>query len=336
MKVEKIILASLPGAYVVRWGEFEGKLFLLAATEQEGPCLKISFTDCKVETLCQGPGGVMSLWQVPGMPRMLAGIGKFFPVFQSENAGIFILDMPSGEKRRIADLPFVHRIEFLKAHDGTDYLLAATLCGGKEYRDDWTQPGAVYAGVFDAEKETVWRPEIILEGIHKNHGMTVNGSEAFISAEEGIFSIEPPPLPSGRWRIEKIMDKEISDLMFADLDDDGVQELVTIEPFHGDTVGIYRRKKTEWNCVRVFEGEFIHALWAGGHRNPGVLFGCREGRKELVFLRLSPRDSWAAEPLILDEGVGSANVSVFSNNSRLLVASANHASGEIALYTIDC
>ena len=339
MKISKKLLARLPGVYALRWVRHARGLSLLAATEEEGPCLRVSADDGKVEVMSCGPGGVMSLASVPGDPGMLVGIEKFYPVFRSEAAGLFLMDLDSRERRRFADLPFVHRCDFLRTPSGAGYLVAATLCGGKTSMDDWSSPGAVYGGVFNPRDEVPWRPVKIMDGLHKNHGMFIDchkgASTAFVSGSEGIFSLCPPLTPDGGWQVKRIVDHEASDMVFADLNSDGVDELVAIEPFHGDGLGIYGFKGGRWECLRRIEGSFIHALWAGSCGGcPGIIAGNRGGGKELVYHRFRSRDSWDTEPVVLDEGVGAANVAVISDDNSLTVASANHATGEIYQYEI--
>ena len=73
----------------------------------------------------------------------------------------------------------------------------------------------------------------------------------------------------------------------ADLDGDGTPEFVTIEPFHGDTLAVYRRDgqgkiAKAWSYPLAFG----HVVWAGsvlGQR--AILAGNRAGDKDLLLLR---------------------------------------------------
>lgn len=46
----------------------------------------------------------------------------------------------------------------------------------------------------------------------------------------------PPDSPDGEWRVEKILEGQVGEIAFADIDGDGLEEMMTIEPFHGNSM----------------------------------------------------------------------------------------------------
>lgn len=341
MKFSKTVLAPLEMVYAVHPLELNGWVHFLAATEIRGPCLLFSPPDWKPQVVWEGPGGTMNLVPVPGQQAFLA-IQEFFPVFQSEKAGVVWAE-PAGNPaqlwtvRRILDLPFVHRIEAVRSRDA-DYLVAATLCGGKDFRDDWSKPGAVYAGRIPARPSEPWPLRTILSAVSKNHGLhaTILGGQqvVLISGHEGVFALHVPETIAAPWTSELLIRGEISYLFVFDLDSDGQAELVTIEPFHGNTLGIYKRRTGQWQKVHETAIAFGHAIWAGRLRDQtGVLVGNRAGDKELLWLRVTSANPIKTERVVVDRNVGPAQVCVVSQPGETMILSANHGAGEVSLYT---
>ena len=335
MNVTKRVIANLDMVYAVSPIHIHGELHLLAATESQGKCLLFSPPDWTPSTVWDGPGGTMSLVPLSDGDGAFLAIQEFFPVFQSEHAGIVYAEPGVGSAswtvRRVLDLPFVHRIETVNTPHGV-YLIASSLCGGKAFVDDWSKPGAVYAARIPDDRSERWVLEPVLTGVGKNHGMHVTELQGepivLIAGEQGLFSIEVPVKKGCPFRSQQLLDHEISDMVAFDIDGDGQKEIVTIEPFHGDRLCIYKHTDAVWRLVMEQRISFGHALWAGVLRNqPAVVFGNRGGEKELVVLHPSTGDR-----LVIDRGVGPAQVAVVHEPARDMILSANHAVGEVALY----
>lgn len=152
---------------------------------------------------------------------------KFYPVFDSQEAEVVrcrisgeIGDIMAAEVKTVVHLPFVHRIA-LTGKAGARRLIAATLCGGKDFVDDWSRPGAVYEYQLDEEMQ-VRKTRTILEGITKNHGMYTyekkGGSYILVSGAEGVWAID------GQCTVRKLCEEPVSDLCMYDVDGDGTDE----------------------------------------------------------------------------------------------------------------
>ena len=343
MNVEKQVLAKLDKVYVVSLMQINGRGHFLAATEEYGKCLIFSPPHWEVSVVWNDPGGCMSLIPVPGRKKAFVGIQEFFPIFQCEHAGIVYAE--AGEVitepwqvTRVVDLPFVHRIEIVPV-GSTPFLVAGSLCGGKTFQDDWSQPGTVYAGPIPESPSDKWSLEPILKGISKNHGMHVaimdNKTVVMVSGKEGLFMLEVPEKPGLQWQYKRLLEHEVSDIYSYDIDGDGIPEIVTIEPFHGHRLAIYKCMFKHWQPVFETSMDFGHVVWAGEILGqPVILGGCREGSKELFLLRPKTRDLRAMSREILDSDVGPTQIAVVHKRDSDLILSANHESNEVVLYEL--
>lgn len=344
MNITKRKLAQLEMVYSVCPVQIGGKTHFLAATESHGKCLLFSPPDWKTSVVWDGPGGSMQLVPFPGRERGFLAIQGFFPIFQSQHAAVVhaeagnVLTKP-WQVRRVLELPFVHRLGIVMV-DSLPYIIAATLCGGKDFQDDWSKPGAVYAGVVPEDPSGKWSIQPVLQGVSKNHGMHVTNIDGraviLITGQEGVFSIYIPREPGEEWRHERLIDYEVSDIYTADIDGDGVLEIIDIEPFHGDRLVIYKRLSGSWKAVFEMSINFGHVVWAGNILGkPAILVGSRGGAKELSLLCPKTNGSFIMEPQVLDEHVGPTQVAVVSKQDCDLILSANHNMGEVVLYEVN-
>lgn len=274
-------LAKMPNPYVVKVIDFPAGPAVICAGEGYGPVVAIDPVRWDVRTIAVGPGGCLDVTPVPGHNAIYM-IGGSFVGYDFHRSGVYRLDLPDPDNPDISDLPvrlfnlpFAHRLQSFRNADGV-HLVAASIAQSKRDRDDWSRPGTVYvADLGDglttpergAEPPTPaartgipgnvpipLRP--ILVELHKNHGLTTVHADdeewLYISGTEGTFRAQFPATNESLWEFQRMFDHEISELFFIDLDNDGVDELVTIEPFHGDRLAVYRvgRKGTRAKDAR--------------------------------------------------------------------------------------
>ena len=119
-----------------------------------------------------------------------------------------------------------------------------------------------------------------------------------------------------------------------DLDEDGVDELAVISPFHGDTIRIYRQADGKFEIAYTYEkkAEFSHSIYGGmlGGK-PAVVIGHREGERNLLMFTWN-KGSGQFESQILDRGCGSANVYKYEKGGVDYLISTNREIDEVALY----
>ena len=136
------------------------------------------------------------------------------------------------------------------------------------------------------------------------------------------------------WVIEKILDEPISELSVFDLDDDE-DEIVAIQPFHGSTVCIYKRRREGWS--RVFETgtELGHGIWAGKIGGvKGFVLGSRAGKQDFCLYSMEASGTWKMKKHVIDRGTGTAQLDAIHEKDHDLIVSTNNYTNEIALYTV--
>jgi len=318
--------------------------FFAASEARGGKVVVLSGPEYEAVEIPEHPGGCMGILSMApaGLSGMLL-VEDFVPLYDAAASGAALYTRseagPSWQRRRVFDIPFLHRVTLVKPW-GEPLLLAAQLCRSKSAVDDWSQPGAVYAVRPDASRER-WKMEgcPILDGLHRNHGLFVGPNtemgEVFVAADEGLFRIWKPGRDTA-WMTERLWDFPTSDLWMFDLDGDGELEITTIHPFHGDRAGVFKRIGGIWECVWETAGAFGHVVWAGqlaGQR--GVLLGWRRGSQSLDFHVLAHPGSWRFERHRLDEGVGPLNVRVIERPGLSRILATHEATGEVVLYSLN-
>ena len=340
MNVSSRKLASLGMSYAVRDFALDGTPHVVAATEDHGPVFLISPPDWSVSEIVDGPGGTMAVVPVSADGRRLAAIMGCFPGYKFHGSGLYQFEL-QGDKSahwtstRMADLPFAHRLEVVSL-GGEGAVVAANIAETKDNPEDWDKPGTVWQAPVDAPQ---WKLEPILEHLHKNHGMyrtSYHGHPSLlISGVEGLFDLPIPGASDQAWKPQMIMPREISEIGLIDIDGDGTDELVTIEPFHGHLLRVYKEEQGAWQLRQEHEISFGHGLWTGKlFGRPGILVGSRSGDKSLKYLAPKSAGSTELSVEILDEGKAPANIAVINNGSEELLFVTNPGAEEIALYTV--
>jgi hypothetical protein len=300
-------------------------------TEDHGPVVRIDPPYRLASPLAAGPGGCMGLTFDPGSPSEAWAIFGCFVGYDFQGGGLYRIPA-GGEPERVLDLPYAHRLGFLEK-GGRRLLVAASLAGHKKDASDWSTPGAVYAAETGGDPARR-RLEPVLGGIHKNHGFLVaplDGRRSLlIGGSEGLLAADLEEAGPG-WSWRQVLPGETSEMALADLDGDGRDELVTIEPFHGNLLRAYRRAGSGWSAFWEAELQFGHGLWAGTFQGrPTVLVGNRAGPKDLVLFAFDPDGQ--PRRIVVDEGAGAANALVVRTPGGHALLSANQAAGQIALY----
>ena len=347
MKAEKKVIGTLEKCYSIAPLEYQGKHHLLVAAEKQDPCLLFDLEGNQEEVVWEQPGGTMSMVQMPGSDGVFLATHKFYSPNDSKEAKIVLVTPEkegSWKVQTLTGLPFVHRFDIL-TRNGQKYLIACALKSGHEYKDDWSSPGKVYAAVLPEDlsgydEEHPLPLTVLQEGMLKNHGYyrTAEGDydTGVISADNGVFQFVPPQAPGGEWEIRRLTSDAASDGLLIDLDGDGQEELLTIAPFHGENIFIY--KKTEQGYEKVYSCPvflpFSHAICGGMIcGRPRVIIGHRKGNRDLTaFSYDQSTGTYVME--VLDRDCGPANVFHYTYSGADWLLSANREINEIALYRL--
>lgn len=342
MPVEKKIWTHLTKCYCVAPLIYEGKKRYLVASEKDYPCLLFEEDGRIVDTIWEHPGGTMSAVQIPGKDGAFLATHRFYSPNDSKQASIVMALCHEGQWKiqTLAQLPHVHRFDILKSPNGIFYLLACTLCSGRDYKDDWSHPGKIYGCRLPkdlTEKGKDYRLPLIpiRENMLKNHGYSkclINGREiGLVTSNEGVFLVAPPEKEGADWKIRQILSDPASDGILLDLDQDGKDELLTFSPFHGDCLRIYHLDSDGAYRLAYEHPEklpFLHSICKGHAKGKAMaVIGYRQGRRELLTVFWDEQESkYKVE--VLDPDAGSANA--LCGDGWIL--SANREKDEIVCY----
>lgn len=345
MAIEKKVLSNLTKCYSVAPLDYQGERHYLIASEKNFSCLLFNKYGELKEEVWKEPGGTMSIVQLPGSDGAFLATHKFYSPNDSKEAGIVLAqpDIQGGwNVRKLIDLPHVHRFDIL-TRNGVNYLIACTICSGREYKDDWSYPGKVYACELDDLLGMDFSMEklvVLKENMLKNHGYfrhaTKNGMRGIVTCEEGVFAFVPPEKEDGKWEIDTLLEQPVSDAVLLDLDGDGQEELVALAPFHGGRTTVYHHSEKGFVPVYNYDGnvDFAHAICACEICGvPTVVIGYRKGNRYLISICFD-KETKEYNATVLDKDVGSANVMHDIVDGRDILISANREINEVAYYII--
>ncbi len=348
MQITKQIIASLPLAYsiaVIPPEQPGGPVSIAAGSEGDGPLLYMPYPGAEPEVLASAPGGFISLQPWLSLQgRFLLASTDFKPTFQAAECSLWAypLDAAQGQPPIcLGAMPYAHRIAAAICHR-KPMLLASTLCSGKAYREDWSQPG----GIFMARlPETLggsleWRQ--LAHGLTKNHGMDyaqlggAYGNGYLVSAMEGLFFLRLPDDLGAKCRLEQLAEGEHSDAFAFDWRGCGVADVFAIRPFHGHILSRYRFEGGVWR-ERIIADDlpFGHVVWAGIFLGkPALIAGARRGAEDLRLYRTSNPDADVFTHELIDEGVGAAQLQVVASSpDRAQLFVSGRGMGQVLVYT---
>jgi hypothetical protein len=340
MTFEKTVIHHLNVPYAIGTLGSGPESSVVCATEDHGPAVRVPPPYRHAEAFLPGPGGCMALVSDPERRGEMYAIMGCFPGYRFQGAGIYWTRVrQEGESTavRVLDLPFAHRIGIVR-RGSSRYLLAASLAADKKDAPDWTRPGGVYAARLDGNADTPLRLDPVLTGMHRNHGFLLAELEGapvlLIGAAEGVIAIDLASTHTG-WPSRQVLAQETSEVAVFDVDGDGVDELITIEPFHGNTLRAYRRSGKSWSPFWDAELDYGHGVLAGMFDAQRSIFvSNRGGSRDLLLFQFAD-GSGRPTRIVVDDGAGAANMLVIGHGTRAgrdRLFAANQAAGEIAMY----
>ena len=334
--LKKLKVLDLPCVYTANAFIFGGRCLIGAGSERTDPSYLFDLDTLQSTEVARAPGGMMSFLPVPEDPHHLVSVMGLFPPFISRESGIYVHSNQGGSwhTRQVIDLPFSHRCEILR-HGGRNHLFVATVSRHKANPTDWSQPGELYHVDLANVTDCTWKTTLLKNDLVRNHGMiktVVNGIESVcISGETGIFAIQPGP--ASGWKLTRLFESEVSEFAFIDLDGDGVDELATIEPFHGNRFVIHKKIGSVWKEQFSSPLSFGHGLSAGiFYGQPVVVVGNRTGPETLELHRVRDLARGLVETTVIEEHATPTQTKVFTHHGRDYILSANQLRNEVALY----
>ena len=226
MKVSKKVIGNLEKCYSVAPLTYKGKKHMLVAAEKVNQCRLYDLEGNQEEVIWEGPGGTMSMVQVPGSDGQFLATHKFYSPNDSKEAKIILAYPEDGEwkVRTLAELPFVHRFDII-SRNGVNYVIACTLKSGHEYKEDWRSPGKIQVCILPEDLSSV--DEVL---------------RSYVAANEGVFECIPPESEEGTWEMKQILDEASSDMAFVDFDNDGEDYILSANR-EIDEIALYKVEK---------------------------------------------------------------------------------------------
>lgn len=341
MNFEKLHLDDITRCYSASSIKINGELNLLLASEDPtSPCNAYSGENFEIkEKIWDDRGGCMSMIPIPNKENEFLAINEFYlKVTPSLSKLVWAKRTENGwEIKEVESLPYLHRFDIYDVN-GVNYVIVATIARAKEHKEDWSNPGQVYIAKLPDNPEEGLEFKQILDGCFRNHGYSKGLDEAdrvigYFGSDSGIIKITPP-YRGDEWQCETIMEGNISEIALSDLDNDGVEEIMTIEEFHGNRVQIYKLIDGEYTKVWTYQPEidFAHSLvgcsLAG--KNSFVV-GIRRVNAELFVVQCI---DGKYKVTMVEEGVGPANLAVVNRENDDLIIAANHSVAEAAVYKV--
>ena len=335
MKFEKFHLDDITRCYCASHMFIDDKPYIFFASEDPtSPCNAYTGKDFSVkENLWEDRGGCMSIIPFETRKGEFLAVNEFYlKVSPSLSKLVWGKKTDNGwEVKDLFNLPYLHRFDIFHVND-KDYVLVTTIARDKANKEDWTRPGQIYVGEIpsDLENNNVVLHQI-LDDQYRNHGYYHDHNEncGYIASDQGVYKIEPPK-DSDEWTVTKIKDGKTSEVAVGDIDNDGVLEMITIEPFHGNIIKIYKlNDKCEEVYNYPYELDFAHALKydvIGGKKC--FVGGIRRVDAELFVIYFD--NEFKLERV--DLGGGPANVDVIHVDNDDYILAANHTKNEAAIY----
>jgi hypothetical protein len=344
MKLVKKKTYPMEKCYAITPLEYNGSRHIVVAAEKTDACVLFDEEGNYEDTIWTEPGGTMSLVQWPLSNGVFLASQRMYSPNDSKDAEIVMVSPNSNggwSVNTLVKIPFVHRFDVLTV--GTKrYLLASTIKSGHKYKEDWSSPGQVLVAElpFEITADVTLDFTIIKDGLLKNHGYCrmkdSDGDYSVISAENGVYSVKPPTSRKPDWEVKLLLKEPISDIAFVDFDGDGKDEMITLSPFHGDTIRIHHENENGYEVIYEYPYKvgFVHSLWAGiMEGKPYAIIGHRKGDSRDLLGFSYHEGTFKVD--ILDKDVGSTNVLHYECRGQHRLVSTNREINEIAFYDIE-
>lgn len=339
MKIEKIHLDDIRRCYSASHITIDNKFYALLASEDPNSlCMAYSGKDfSEKEVVWKDRGGCMSIIPIPGKNGEFLAVNEFYLKVSPSLAKIVWGKRTENgwEIKDLFSLPYIHRFDIYNVN-GVNYFIGATIAKDKQHKEDWSLPGQIYVAKLPDDLTQEIHLEKIYDDCYRNHGYAQGVYEGkvcgYFASDQGVVRVMPPY--DGKWTIEKILDGKISEIAFSDVNNDGQLEMMTIEPFHGNQMKIYKlvNGKYELDYTYPTEIDFAHTLV--GTTICGVnsfVGGVRRVEAELFIIQYH---NGQYEVTIVEKGVGPANLTVVNFEDEDIIISANHTKDEAAIYRI--
>ena len=341
MKIEKIFLDEIYRCYSTMAMELDGELHYFFASEEKGhPCYAYPHHDLKNrKVVWEQGGGTMSMIPLPNTKNQFIAIMDFYLKECPSQSKLVWFTYKDGAfiQKDLFYLPFLHRFDLYQVQDDI-YFIGATIAHDKKDKEDWSLPGKIYTAKLpqDLNQTQDIKLEVLVDGLFRNHGYTraTEQDGGYFGSDEGITRVTIPQKTSGAWQVERIMSGQIGEIAVGDVNHDGKEEIMTIEPFHGKTIKIYEYQNEDYEHVFTYprEIDFAHTLVSAKVNGvQSFVGGIRRVNPDLFIIQYK---DYEYQTILVDEGCGPANLNVIDVEGKTIIHSSNHTKNEASLYVV--
>ena len=342
MKFTKTHLDDIVRCYCTSHMEIGDDVYAFFASENpDSQCYSYTGDNFeKKETVWEGDrGGCMSIIPFETRTGQFLAVNEFY-LKVSPSAARLVWGRKTEDGWQVRDLfnlPYLHRFDIYHV-DGRDYVICAVIARDKRDKEDWTRPGQIYVGEIPADLEN---ENVVLrqlgDGYYRNHGYSRGSYEGrvcgYFGSDYGVVRVTPPH-DGEDWKVTRILEGNISEIALADIDGDGEEEIMTIEPFHGNTINVYKLKDGRYEVDYTYPNkiDFAHALVGTTLcGRPCFVAGIRRIDCECFVLTW---EDGAYKAHTVDRGGGPANLDVIHHHGKEYILAANHTRNEAAFYEV--
>ena len=342
MKIEKVHLDDIKRCYCASNLYMNGENHILLASEDPNVGCYMYHGDTfeQKEDVWKEAGGCMSIIQIPGKENEMLAVQEFYLKVSPSLSKIVWGRYVEGKGwtcKDVLSLPYIHRFDIYHEH-GVNYFIGATIAESKVDKNDWSKAGKIYVGVLPEDPSQGIDLQILKEGLYRNHGYW-HGYEdghnvGYFGSDQGILKVSPPREKNASWSYETILEGKIGEIATVDIDQDGIEEIMTIEEFHGNQIKIYKKLDGKYREVYKYDGiiDFAHTLVGTTLAGvPTFLAGVRREDAELCYVQYID-GTFVSN--VIEKGIGPANLCVVHEKDRDLIVAANHSANEAAVYIV--
>ena len=337
----------------------DGKLDIIAGSTGEPILAWYEAPDWKRHTVTDEGSGHITIAPRDltgnGVPELIVGSG-FNRGVNAAGGYLQWLEAPAQPHQnwtshRIADVPFIHRIALANfVPGGKPFLIVASIRGEDGKPGEWHSPGSLWCYELPDNPHATWQNRLLDNALHINHGLSINDvnsdgrDDVLISCTEGLIWYEAPSAPmTGEWGKWTISDRECSDAYAADIDGDGINEILAIEPWHGNNLVWYKAtgdlRRDPWVRYLIDDtlnrGHSLAAVDINGDGALEILCGYNGEGTSLHLYRPEElaQNRWHKETIDAGGlGVGQMQIVDMNGNGRLDIVASGLSTGNVKWY----